>query len=108
MVEISTDLSRLHPENGRQKIVWYPAHRSLGLFFSHFERRDQEALGMTKKEIANKISTEMGLPQTVVLEVVRRTFESIIATLESEGRIELRDFGVFKVVTRKARTGRNR
>lgn len=62
---------------------------------------------MTKKEIANKISTELGLPQTVVLNAVRRTFESIIATLEAEGRVELRDFAVFEVVTRKARNGRN-
>jgi len=62
---------------------------------------------MTKKEIANKISTELDLPQTIVLNAVRRTFESIITTLEAEGRIELRDFAVFEVVTRKARTGRN-
>ena len=62
---------------------------------------------MTKKEIANLISTEMGIPQTVVLEVIQRTFDSIISTLETEGRIELRDFAMFEVVMRKGRNARN-
>lgn len=66
-----------------------------------------EVLAMTKKEIANKISTDMGIPQTVALRAVRRTFESIITALDTEGKIELRDFAMFKVVTRKGRNGRN-
>ena len=62
---------------------------------------------MTKKDIVKKISEQVGLPQLKTKEVVQRTFEEIINTLVEEGRIELRNFGVFKVKERKARKARN-
>ncbi len=62
---------------------------------------------MTKKDIVKRISEQTGLPQLKVKEVVQRTFEEIINTLVEEGRIELRNFGVFKVKARKARKARN-
>ena len=43
----------------------------------------------------------------VVKEIIQRLFDRIIATLEKEGRIELRNFGVFEVKKRKPRTARN-
>lgn len=62
---------------------------------------------MTKKEIVKSISTEMSLSQTVVHEVVQRTFGKIIETMIREGRIELRNFGVFEVRMRAPRKARN-
>lgn len=62
---------------------------------------------MTKKEIVRVISEELGLTQQDTKEVVQRTFDSIVETLVREGRIELRNFGVFEVKPRAARKARN-
>ena len=62
---------------------------------------------MTKKEIVRTISEEMNVTQGVAKEVVQRTFDAIIDTLVSEGRIELRNFGVFEVKARAERQARN-
>src|SRR5262245_28459280 len=47
------------------------------------------------------------LTQLATKEIVQWTFEAIIATLVKEGRIELRNFGVFEVKQRKPRKARN-
>ena len=62
---------------------------------------------MTKKEIVKPISDETGLNQQQIKAIVQRTFDAIVRTLEEEGRIELRNFGVFQVRTRAARKARN-
>lgn len=62
---------------------------------------------MTKKEIIKQISEDNGLTQLKTKEIVQRTFDSIVDTLIREGRIELRNFGVFEVKLRKARKARN-
>lgn len=62
---------------------------------------------MTKKEIVKTISEECNLTQLVTKKVVQMTFEAIIDALVSEGRIELRNFGVFEVKKRAARKARN-
>ena len=62
---------------------------------------------MTKKEIVKTISEEIGLTQLKTKEIVQKTFDAIVETLLSEGRIELRNFGVFEVKKRKARKARN-
>jgi len=62
---------------------------------------------VTKKEIVRVISEELGLTQQQTKEVVQRTFDSIVDTLVREGRIELRNFGVFEVKPRAARIARN-
>ena len=62
---------------------------------------------MTKKEIVRIISERADLTQLKTKEIVQWTFDAIIDTLVSEGRIELRNFGVFEVKTRKARRARN-
>ncbi|MBU6236457.1 MAG: integration host factor subunit beta [Planctomycetes bacterium] len=62
---------------------------------------------MTKKEIVKTISDETGLNQQQIKQIVQLTFDSIIATLIEEGRIELRNFGVFQVRPRAARKARN-
>lgn len=62
---------------------------------------------MTKKEIVKTISDKTGLTQLQIKEIVQATFDGIIETLLEEGRVELRNFGVFQVKSRKARKARN-
>ena len=62
---------------------------------------------MTKKEIALKIAEETGVKQTDARKVVQRTLDHIITALAAGKTVELRNFGVFKVKTRKSRVGRN-
>ena len=64
-------------------------------------------LTMTKKEIVKTISEEMGLTQLKTKEIVQKTFDAIVEALVTEGRIELRNFGVFEVKKRAARKARN-
>jgi nucleoid DNA-binding protein len=62
---------------------------------------------MTKKDMAKVIAEEMCLTQGQAKEIVQRVFDNITETLLNEGRIELRNFGVFEVKKRKARKARN-
>jgi integration host factor subunit beta len=62
---------------------------------------------VTKKEIVKQISDDLGLTQLKVKDIVQQTFDAIVETLLREGRIELRNFGVFEVKRRKARKARN-
>lgn len=62
---------------------------------------------MTKKEIVKAISEKLGLTQLTTKEIVQQTFDAIIETLVTDGRIELRNFGVFEVKKRAARKARN-
>jgi nucleoid DNA-binding protein len=62
---------------------------------------------VTKKEIVKQISERASLTQLKTKEIVQWTFDAIIDTLIEEGRIELRNFGVFEVKRRKARKARN-
>jgi integration host factor subunit beta len=62
---------------------------------------------MTKKEIVKQISDDLDLTQLKVKDIVQKTFDAIVETLLEEGRIELRNFGVFEVKRRKARKARN-
>src|SRR3954467_3153514 len=62
---------------------------------------------MTKKEIVKTISEEIGLTQLKTKEIVQKTFDAIVETLVEDGRIELRNFGVFEVKQRAARKARN-
>jgi nucleoid DNA-binding protein len=62
---------------------------------------------VTKKEIVKTISEETGINQQLIKSIVQRTFDSIVTTLIEDGRIELRNFGVFQVKPRAARKARN-
>lgn len=62
---------------------------------------------MTKKDIVKLISNHLGLPQVKTKQVVQMTFDAVIEALQEEGRIELRNFGVFEVKRRAARKARN-
>ena len=62
---------------------------------------------MDKRSIAKKIAKQMGLGQVLVQTIVQKTLDEIVAAIRRDGRIELRNFAVFEVVTRKARKARN-
>ena len=62
---------------------------------------------MTKKEIVLKISEETEIKQVDVKTVVQRMLDHVIAALANGDTVELRNFGVFKVKSRKSRIGRN-
>ena len=53
------------------------------------------------------VGPESDLPKTDIDQVVDRFLEELIDALVREGRIELRDFGVFRTVELSARVGRN-
>jgi nucleoid DNA-binding protein len=62
---------------------------------------------MTKKDIILKVSDECNFKQIDVKKVVQKTFDCITDALVRGEKIELRNFGVFKVKQRRNRTGRN-
>jgi len=62
---------------------------------------------VTKKEIVKQIADKLDLTQLKTKEIVQLTFDAIVETLLEDGRIELRNFGVFEVKQRKARKARN-
>jgi DNA-binding protein HU-beta/integration host factor subunit beta len=62
---------------------------------------------VTKKEMAKAIAEETGLTQHQVQGIIQKVFDGITETLVREGRIELRNFGVFEVKERKPRKARN-
>jgi len=62
---------------------------------------------VTKKDIVRIISEQLDQTQLLTKEIVQKTFDVIINTLVETGRIELRNFGVFEVKRRAARTARN-
>lgn len=62
---------------------------------------------MTKKEIVLKIAEETNIKQVDVKKVVQKVLDEIVAALAKDERVELRNFGIFKVKSRRGRTGRN-
>ena len=62
---------------------------------------------MTKKDIVTKVSNETNLTQIDVKKIVQRTLDAVVESLERGETVELRNFGVFKVKTRRGRVGRN-
>ena len=62
---------------------------------------------MTKKDIARFIADELRRPQLETMQIVQKTLDAIINVLIEEGRIELRNFGVFEVKQRKPRKAHN-
>lgn len=62
---------------------------------------------MTKKDIVLKITDTTGIKQVDVKRIVQKTFDFIIESLIRSEKVELRNFGVFKIKERRARFGRN-
>ena len=62
---------------------------------------------MTKKDIVLKVAEKTGIKQQDVKKVVQEALDCIIESLSAGRTVELRNFGVFKVKSRRGRMGRN-
>ncbi len=62
---------------------------------------------MTKKDIVLRVASETGLKQLDVKKVIQHSLDAIVDSLSKGATVELRNFGIFKVKSRKGRTGRN-
>jgi nucleoid DNA-binding protein len=62
---------------------------------------------MTKFDIVHQITAKTGVEHEKVKQVVQLTLDGITDVLATEGRIELRNFGIFEVRTRKEKLARN-
>jgi len=62
---------------------------------------------ITKKQLINKISQNKGLDPHEVRLVIQSFLDDLTDCLSGGDRIEFRDFGVFEVVRRKKKIGRN-
>jgi len=61
----------------------------------------------TKKDIVRQIAVKHNIPQSDAKNVVQSFLDTVIDVLTKEGRLELRDFGVFQVKKRAERKARN-
>ena len=64
-------------------------------------------LKMTKAEIVNKISSNLGLEKNEVLATVENFMDEVKNSLSEGENVYLRGFGSFIVKTRAEKTGRN-
>jgi len=64
-------------------------------------------MSMTKKDIVLRVTDMTGIKQVDVKRIVQHTFDVVIESLARNEKVELRNFGVFKIKERKARFGRN-
>ncbi|MGA8164950.1 MAG: HU family DNA-binding protein [Waddliaceae bacterium] len=62
---------------------------------------------MTKKKLINLISQDKGIHPNDVRHVVQAFLDKMTDSLSKGDRLEFRDFGVFEVVERKQKIGRN-
>ncbi len=62
---------------------------------------------MTKADLVEEVTRVTDLPRKESEAVVETIFESIIASLQSDDKIEIRGFGSFRTRQRRGRTGRN-
>jgi integration host factor subunit beta len=62
---------------------------------------------VTKRDIVKTLADKFALSQVDARKIVQGTFDAIVNTLVEQGRIELRNFGVFEVKTRRPRRARN-
>jgi len=62
---------------------------------------------VTKRELVIEVSEKLGYTQNEVSAVVQVTLDTITEALVEGNRLEIRNFGVFELKVRDARTGRN-
>ena len=62
---------------------------------------------LTKRGLVLRICEDTGLVQQHVFDIVQRALDHVVKALAKGEKVELRNFGVFEVRVRKARTGRN-
>jgi nucleoid DNA-binding protein len=61
----------------------------------------------TRRDLAHCVSERLNLSVARAYKIVDVMLNSVTAALYNRQRVEFRDFGVFEVVTRKPKIGRN-
>ncbi len=64
-------------------------------------------MSVTKKEMVINIANETGVKQVDVKKVLQHSLDYIVRALVAGEKIELRNFGVFKIKSRRSKIGRN-
>ena len=67
----------------------------------------KSTMTMTKKKLINSISQDKGIHPYDVRHVIQAFLDKMTDSLSEGDRLEFRDFGVFEVVERKQKIGRN-
>ncbi len=62
---------------------------------------------VTKKSLVHKIARSRGMHPNEVREILQSFLDEMTNALAEGSRLEFRDFGVFEVVQRKRKIGRN-
>ena len=62
---------------------------------------------MTKRDLVIRVARQANMKQSDVMDIIQLTLDTITEELGEGNNIEFRNFGVFEVLTRKARVGRN-
>ncbi len=68
---------------------------------------DTKAGVMTKAELVDEVARTVQVTKKQAETIVNIVFDSIVDSLRSGEKIELRGFGSFRLRSRKSRTGRN-
>ena len=68
---------------------------------------EEDCRTITKKELVNRIAESTGQTKVVVKEILQQFLDEIISELSDGNRLEFREFGVFEVRERAARTAQN-
>lgn len=61
----------------------------------------------TRRDIAAVIAKTHKIPQNLAYDIIDTVFEALLSNLIENGHVELRGFGVFEIVERGSRMGRN-
>jgi integration host factor subunit beta len=69
--------------------------------------QDNKEHTVTKAELVEEVTRVTELPRKESEAAVETIFESIIAALQADDKIEIRGFGSFRTRQRRGRTGRN-
>ncbi|MDD5596397.1 MAG: integration host factor subunit beta [Victivallaceae bacterium] len=64
-------------------------------------------MSITKRDLVLKITKATKFPQKEVMDIVQMTLDGIANEIAAGNPVELRNFGVFKVVVCKSRKARN-
>ena len=59
---------------------------------------------MTKQELVNKVASDAGISKVKAEAAVKALKDAILASIRTEGKFALSDFGTFKIVERQACT----
>src|SRR5881628_841119 len=74
---------------------------------SESEATESKAGVMTKAELVDEVARVVQLTKKQAETIVNIVFDSIVDSLRTGQKIELRGFGSFRLRSRKSRTGRN-